>query len=167
MAVVTAGALDSGVVAVVRRARGDSKSPRNSWIGALVVWRSSPVWQRRVAAQSRQSSRRLTGSRRRHERHCPGWLRAAKSRQARHRAGVPAMLDAQARQSTQLSTFQPVWAQAAQRPRGHNRLTRRPQPVHMPGCARACCLHGVQTPAQQRRVFPQRVQATTSVFSSR
>jgi hypothetical protein len=51
---------------------------------------------RRAAAHRRQRPARLTGSEREHDRQSPTSLRRAKSRQARQRAGCPAMLTDQA-----------------------------------------------------------------------
>ena len=76
---------------------------------------------RRAAAHRRQRPARLTGSEREHDRQSPTSVRRAKSRQARQRAGRPAMLTAQAKQSGQPPTDQPACAQPAQRRPDHNR----------------------------------------------
>ncbi|TWP32075.1 hypothetical protein [Leekyejoonella antrihumi] len=77
------------------------------------------------------------------------------------------MLYAQAQQSGQLPTDQPVCAHAAHLPRVHSRFTFRPHSEQAPPVARERCLQGVHTPAQQRRTVPHRVQAITWGLASR
>jgi hypothetical protein len=117
---VSGAAGDRGLLNDLRPGRRpSSRSPMNSWMLCpnSAAGSRSPVdsAHRRAAAQSRQRRCRLIGSKRRHERHWPAWLRRAKSRQARQHGGCPAMLAAQAWQCAQESTVQFACAQRAQR----------------------------------------------------